>query len=122
MPVTAPNEPRKLLSFYSMIHSLNGKTCEFTVIGVLIFDDQGNYNSHRLTDLSRAIRRGDYPEDGDTEWLRGYIESFTSIGVLEKSADSVGHAMGTIQFTRVSGALLAPEDLVNLIWDKRIIE
>ncbi len=103
---------------------------ERTNLGVIVFDRDGNRVGFRVDTARRALARGDLTPgdslggyDADTYWtdyIKRFAEGHDSIKEVERSHQSMGHAMSQVQ----AGQLLPVRvDLVSIdsIFDRDVL-
>jgi len=103
------------MSRYSLIIVGDSLTGEHTNIGAIVFGDDGKYFGHRIGSLDRAKRRGDWPADNDGEFLDNWAGSISSVEVLERKFESIGHAMSCNQFMSLCGSTMPPAALLDYV-------
>lgn len=107
---------------FCVIRAGDSRTDEFTNIGMILFDGNGNYHSHKIAKLDRAIRRGDWPEGQDGEWLHEHVKRVKDLATLEKIQNSTSHIMSTVQFGRLGSSILSPEETLDTVWSRLVKE
>jgi hypothetical protein len=104
------------MSKYALIVSGDPLTGEHTNIGVIVFDSDGKYFSHRRPSLARAIARGDWQADDPGDWLDNWIRNIESEAKLSLVHESNGHAMSRTRIGSLCGSTLSPANLLDQLF------
>lgn len=109
------------MSHYGVI-TTKSENGDRTNIGVVVFSNDGKQFGCRIAPIAFAKHRGDWPEDDDGEWVKGWAEEWATVELYKKRIETTGHAMSFLQLGPLGGSLSAPEVLLATIYARFVRE
>lgn len=90
---------------------------EWTNVGVIVFDEEGNQYEEYMDTVDRAVQRGDLTSKcGWVERLASFAQNFPNVESVKKSMESTGHAMSRLRIME-GGTTVIREDVVSELFE-----
>ncbi len=93
---------------------------ECTNVGCALYGDDGVQLGYRVDPdgLARAVRRGDLgnwtPESLGPDYCANYLSNHSDVAQVEKSYQSMGHAMSCIQLGNLLPTMIEPDTIERI--------
>jgi len=112
---------------YIILRAVNhDRVGECTNLGCAVYGPDGVSVGHRTDPggIARAIRRGDLDEKmvylADDNYCDKYLENHPDVESVERSHQSMGHAMSRIQLGSLFGTEIGP-NVVDRIYERYVL-